>query len=701
MTSREAHASAECQRRKRWRTLITAILLASANFAFAQPAPLVDQVNLVQGPGAVNTPLPADPNNQAAVTLKVTTTGSYSITVTDLAQPSALAALNVSLATSTASVAQISAAGNSKSLNVTLTAGVTYTVTPLATATNGSFGGSFSVVISGPGNFQWQDVWTVSAASAPVQPGQSILSTQFKATDTCNSNPNGACNYTLTLSDAAFPVGLSSVQLIIVDSTGTPVAPTPINVSAPVAASVGLALPAGTYDLFVIAQATSPADAGLYGLQIVGGSSGTSVVFDATEPVGSLTAGTPLKITAAGTVSLEANDLAYPAALGAFQALVAQGSGVLARIPTSTGSTPVQFPVSVGTAQVYVLVQPGAGGQGSYALYATEGGATLADVAAPVLDSTHYGYAYAVSSLAGGSYQLALHDYQLPQPFGSLSAAAEQLGLLVVNSQVQGTSNESAFTAAAGASTILVFPTLQAAGDDSLFGVVLSATGVSAFNATQGVGAAFSSVSVNIASGGNYALQATDLGFTAPLSSLFVILTSGQSVTNEIVGAGEVPVTVNAPGTYVMNVLAQVGAGANYGLYGLQFEQAAKPTVTLTANPTSVAAGGQTQLSWSSNGATSCTASGGWNGALATSGSEQSSALNATTTFAITCTGSGGSASASVAVTLKSSSGGGGGALSGQTIGVLLGLAAWVLWRRRAATSSFKETEKDVRCPLP
>ena len=79
------------------------------------------------------------------------------------------------------------------------------------------------------------------------------------------------------------------------------------------------------------------------------------------------------------------------------------------------------------------------------------------------------------------------------------------------------------------------------------------------------------------------------------------------------------------------------------------------PTVILTANPTSVASGATTTLTWSSTNATSCTASNGWTGTMATSGSKASATLTAATTFALSCTGTGGSASASAMVTIAGS----------------------------------------------
>jgi hypothetical protein len=74
------------------------------------------------------------------------------------------------------------------------------------------------------------------------------------------------------------------------------------------------------------------------------------------------------------------------------------------------------------------------------------------------------------------------------------------------------------------------------------------------------------------------------------------------------------------------------------------------PTVDLNANPTSVAAGGGTSLSWTTSNASSCTASNGWSGSKAVSGSENIAAVNQQTTYTLTCTGAGGTQADSVTV---------------------------------------------------
>jgi hypothetical protein len=105
------------------------------------------------------------------------------------------------------------------------------------------------------------------------------------------------------------------------------------------------------------------------------------------------------------------------------------------------------------------------------------------------------------------------------------------------------------------------------------------------------------------------------------------------------------------------------------------------PTVSISANPMSVAAGSASSLTWSSINATSCTASGGWSGTKATSGSNQTTgALTAAsnTTFQLTCSDAAGrSNSATVTVSVSGGGGGGGGsvALGEPSASIINGLA--------------------------
>jgi hypothetical protein len=634
---------------------------------------LVDSVQLVANSAGAANPIPP------AQSITITQAGSYTLTLTDLQLPSALAALSVAIANSTTTEATLTAAGTR---TVTLQAG-TYTAQVLALAAPGAVGGTFSVQLTpaAGGTPVWQYEDAIGASSPAPSTGQSVLSAQF-------SVPS-AGTYQLTVSDLVFPVALSSLQLIILNHCGTtpgcvtaPVAPTP---STGPTFSESLLLAAGTYDLFVVAAADSTALQGLYSIEIAGG--GTTA-YAATVPVGQLPAASPITLAAGANVSLRLTDLASPAALSSLQAVAVQGASVLQAMPAAGGYT---FAAAAGTVQLYVLGQAGAGGQGAYEFYATTGSQVLADSAQPVLAPGSYGYAFP-TTVAAGSYLASVYDFQQPQPFSSLTAVVAQAGVVLASTQ----SSSSFFNVAAAPLTVLVFPNVSSATASSIFGVQLvdsSADGATAFQITQGVGALFSSQSFTVTTAGSYDLALTDLGFPAKLGSVSVIATRGFDVAGEILDGGTLSFPAT-PGTYVLNVLAQVGSGTDYGLYGLNVSPA--PTVTLMAGAASVTTGGQTTLIWNSSNATNCTASAspsasGWTGALATtSGSQASGALSAATTFSISCTGPLGTtatATAAVAVTTaaKSGGGGGGGAFSLTTLLALLLCATSVLSRRHRA----------------
>ncbi|NOY62581.1 MAG: hypothetical protein GXP10_05385, partial [Gammaproteobacteria bacterium] len=76
------------------------------------------------------------------------------------------------------------------------------------------------------------------------------------------------------------------------------------------------------------------------------------------------------------------------------------------------------------------------------------------------------------------------------------------------------------------------------------------------------------------------------------------------------------------------------------------------PTLSLGATSTSILSGESAQLTWSTTDANSCTASGGWSGSQATSGSASIGPLSATSTFTLNCSGDGGSIEKSIQVTV-------------------------------------------------
>ncbi|NOY63571.1 MAG: hypothetical protein GXP10_10575, partial [Gammaproteobacteria bacterium] len=88
------------------------------------------------------------------------------------------------------------------------------------------------------------------------------------------------------------------------------------------------------------------------------------------------------------------------------------------------------------------------------------------------------------------------------------------------------------------------------------------------------------------------------------------------------------------------------GAGIDLGVYefpsGVSSVPPVAPSVALSATPNPVDYDAQTTLSWAASDATSCQASGAWNGLKSLSGSESTPALRTTTTYTLTCDGPGG-----------------------------------------------------------
>jgi lysophospholipase L1-like esterase len=111
-----------------------------------------------------------------------------------------------------------------------------------------------------------------------------------------------------------------------------------------------------------------------------------------------------------------------------------------------------------------------------------------------------------------------------------------------------------------------------------------------------------------------------------------------------------------------------------------------EPTVTLNATPGTVSTGSAAKLSWTTQDANDCSASGAWNGKKALAGDEMTAPLAAQSSFNLSCSGPGGSADVTVMVkvqdapapsdTMTVTAKGGGGALDWWDVSALLALLA-------------------------
>jgi hypothetical protein len=110
------------------------------------------------------------------------------------------------------------------------------------------------------------------------------------------------------------------------------------------------------------------------------------------------------------------------------------------------------------------------------------------------------------------------------------------------------------------------------------------------------------------------------------------------------------------------------------------------PTLTLAANPSSVQAGSAAILTWSSENATTCTASGAWSGTKALTGS-QTVSPSSTSSYNLVCTGPGGSVQRTSTVSVTAATPTPTVALSASPVTVSSGGSSTLTWTSTNATS--------------
>lgn len=623
----------------------------------------------------------------------ITTPGTYTVTLSDLGAaltPSApLASVEMAITegnaiagtpkilTSTGSVTLNATANAMYRLHVIGTPGTTLGSGPIeedVTASDGTKLYSFIDALENPPQQQSNSVGTLD--------------------DTFTAPATGS--YTVTLTDLQFPAALQSVMLLLVDNTtgqGTPLTS---------AGSTQVTLNAGdNCALLAVGEEGASAAGGLFSVSLAPPAGTGSFYSTKVISIGGVTL---LQSSAtvngvlnlgAGSTTLTLNDLQFPQALNDASAIAVDGNGQPAAstssITSTTHTASQSFTASAGSYQVFAYATPSTASQvGSYAVLLTQGATSVFDAALAVsaTGSLLEPYSFDANVAAAGAYNVTLTDFQFPASLTVVEFTAEQNGTLLATPAMAAGS----FTVspAKGPVTLLAFA--QATGSGALFGLDMSSTsgGTTAFDTTQGVGAGFKVTPLTVSSDQTLGVTATDAQFPSSLATLEAAVTSGTSVEGKIIAAGASGSTGPISGTfsfqatpgttYFVNVLAQPASPAKAGTYAMTVMTA--PVVTLTPSATTVTSGGTVTLTWSTQNAASCTASGGsgWSGSEdPNGGTVTTSALSATTTFALSCTGGGGSGSASVMVNVAAASSGksgGGGAIDLATLLALASLVA-------------------------
>ncbi|MDP1860226.1 MAG: Ig-like domain-containing protein, partial [Gemmatimonadaceae bacterium] len=173
-----------------------------------------------------------------------------------------------------------------------------------------------------------------------------------------------------------------------------------------------------------------------------------------------------------------------------------------------------------------------------------------------------------------------------------------------------------------------------------------------AANCTDVVTASPANVSVPV--GGSAVLGASRFTPTGkPVSAASFTWTSSNTSIARVVTSPSVQVIGVSPGTARIDAVSGEASASVQVLV----TPAPTPSVTLTAQPPTIAVGGTSTLSWTSANVSSCTAP--WTTATAAMGS-QVVAPTVTTNYSITCVGTGGSAGATALITVTLPPGAGG-----------------------------------------
>jgi hypothetical protein len=620
---------------------------------------LLDQAKLI------GLPTVAQPSERA---FTATAAEALTVTLTDFKAPAAFVTLQVAVTLGDKLVGSVKVDPTSHTATLPIPAAAgDYVVRVIGTpdATQGI--GSFGACVTRDADTMPRTCVAAYSFSGNIQTPATPSTTPSSALNT-NFTSTTAGTYMVTITDDAFPVVLQKMSGGISNGS-TPVA----NLTA---GTTQVTLAAGTsYTLIIGALADATVKAGLYGVRIAD-PSGTAIL-DRTLPVGTMPASMIVNNATAQGFGLTLTDLAYPAALAGVGIAVTQGSTSLAKL--SAPGTLANFTVPAGSIEIWQYAVAGAQ-PGVYNVTLSNSTTSLfsnTKVVSVVPAASAQSFAFVVTLSAAGTYNLAVTDFQFPAAL-TLSSTIAQNGMVLPQS------SNGDFTAAKGIAIVVVNAQTPQSGGTGIFDVAVQTSGTSPqilLDQTQAVGGVFDTRTITVGISGAYDATLTDLGFPATFQNLGVVVSRGGQIAGKVYGGGTFTFNVT-PGSYVLTFAATPNSQQNYGLYVVRVASSA-PLVTFTANSASVTMGQPVQLTWSTQNATTCTASGttAWSGTQATSGTLAVS-IDSTATLTLTCTGPGGSAAKSVSVTVTPApaKSGGGGSLDWGLLGVLGG---WVLTRRR------------------
>lgn len=638
----------------KWYLSINCLAALVTAFALAGPAHAQDSVfDETRGLGTTVQPVQRQ--------FEIFDAGNYDLTVTDLAVPAAAAAGTVKAALTRGSqVVTVVNAGSTGSFAAT--PGV-YNVTVIGVPDTAAGIATVGVRIASAGTgvvaLDFSDSLRRVGQDPGVNPRLLDATVDLVAGD-----------YDVVLSDRNLPAALSTLTLAITRQGSSSLA---LRLGS--AGTAILTASTGRYRLFAIGQSPSTATGGAFSLTIRARATG-ALVFGQSLPVGKTVRLGAVSLSA-GDHTLAATDLLSPTALTGLSVLLVNGGETVAAL-NAAGTT--NFTASAGNHELLAAASAAANSAGSYAVSLRRAGAEIYAVAHGVVgaSSTISADEFPVDVITAGAYQIRVADFQFPQPLASLRSIIVQGGGVVSTLPSGGTAGVSLGAARA---TVLVFSSVVTPAS-GLYGVDLRPSAVGSgplLEETRGVGGVFSARKVSILSNGAFDVTVADLAFPVAFTELAAVVTRSDQRVGSIFGAGTFRFDAQS-GNYFINFIATPAAAAGFGTYRMAVSsRPPAPTVTLTADRTTVVSGSTVSLTWSSANAAACTASGAWSGNRVLAGNETTAPIVSSSTYSIECTGPGGSATARVVINTQaaasSSGSGGGGAVSPFLLLLVLAMA--------------------------
>jgi hypothetical protein len=342
---------------------------------------------------------PATPSSTPSSALDTnftsTVAGTYTVTITDDAFPTALQSVSGGIFSGATPVAINMPAGATQ---VTLAAATTYNLIVAALANASVTAGLYSIQIVDPtGAVVFDRTLPVGTLQAP----------------TIVDNPT-AQSLSLSLADLAYPSALASVGVAVTQGASS--------LAQLTAAGTVAAFPATAGSVEIWRYAVAAAQPGVYSVSLSGANAS---LYSTTQVVntGATTAQSfafVVTLPSAGTYNLTAADFQFPVALQSLTATVAQNGVALAQ--TSGGN----FTAVQGVAIVVVNAQPPQTGNGIFSVSVQTPGPSPHIL----LDQTQaVGGAFTTQTINlgnSGSYNVKLSDLEFPASFQNLAVVVSQ-----------------------------------------------------------------------------------------------------------------------------------------------------------------------------------------------------------------------------------------------------------------------------------